>query len=500
MAEIRWQRWLLTAALLIPCLVLPLPAHAHPVPKDNHDRTIHVRLTPEGVLVDYTLEIDEWWAAQELPRDRTAGLTTRRDFYAAYAKYLGPVLADRLSGKLDGKALPFVCEKHRFEVLDHVRCDFRFKAAWTLEPGSEHTFSFREGNYELDDFSALRLSLAGNWKLTLKVLEVPDEKLINCLPEQRGPGEYGKLRKASATFVFTPSFTPGEVKAGLPPDPEPVPLPPRRKQRDTLTQIKDPPTGQVAFLRTIPPTEDSDGPPEAKRGLLGLLDTPHGLGFLLLLAAVFGAAHALTPGHGKTLVAAYLVGEQGTVWHAIVLGLSTTLSHTWAVILVAALLALVPGMAGAVQSLLGLVGGLMVAGLGFWLLLRRLARQADHVHLFDGHGHGTPTGKPGWWGVILLGVAGGIVPCLDAVLLLGFAISTQRMWLGLPLLLAFSAGLASVLVLLGVSVVHARNFAISRWGAGERLEQVSRVLPLVSAGVIALMGLWLCFSSIAGVH
>src|SRR5207244_13158513 len=75
--------------------------------------------------------------------------------------------------------------------------------------------------------------------------------------------------------------------------------------------------------------------PESRSTLVALLDSPHGFGLLLLLACGFGAAHALTPGHGKTLVAAYLVGERGTVWHAVVLGLVTTVTHTGAVLLLA---------------------------------------------------------------------------------------------------------------------------------------------------------------------
>src|SRR5207248_10099541 len=74
------------------------------------------------------------------------------------------------------------------------------------------------------------------------------------------------------------------------------------------------------------------------RGLTALFDSGYGVGVLLLAAAVFGMAHAFTPGHGKTLVAAYLVGEKGTVAHALTLGLSTTLAHTGSVIAVAVVL------------------------------------------------------------------------------------------------------------------------------------------------------------------
>ena len=99
------------------------------------------------------------------------------------------------------------------------------------------------------------------------------------------------------------------------------------------------------------------------------------------------------------------------------------------------------------------------------------------------------------WRLIVLGVSGGIVPCWDAIAMLALAISAGKLWLALPLLLAFSAGLAGVLVAIGVGVVYARNFAGRRWGGTERLRPLLRALPLVSAAFITLMGLWLCYGS-----
>src|SRR5204862_5021350 len=102
------------------------------------------------------------------------------------------------------------------------------------------------------------------------------------------------------------------------------------------------------------------------------LHTDHGFWLTMLLALAFGAAHALTPGHGKTLVAAYLVGEHGTVWHAVVLGLVTTLTHTGMVLILAVALRLFfpQGMSESARRdlhmTLGLAGGLIIAGLGFW--------------------------------------------------------------------------------------------------------------------------------------
>jgi nickel/cobalt exporter len=237
--------------------------------------------------------------------------------------------------------------------------------------------------------------------------------------------------------------------------------------------------------------------PVEQHSLLDLLLDPHrGFWVLLLLAAGFGAVHALTPGHGKTLVAAYLIGERGTAWHALLLGLVTTLTHTGAVLLLAVgLLLFFPRAVPAdVQAALGLIGGLLIAGMGFWLLLRRLSGGADHIHIGGGHHHHADQMSTG--GLIVLGISGGIVPCWDAIAMLGFAISAQRLWLALPLLLAFSAGLAGVLVAIGLAVVYLKGFSGSRWGQG----RLFRALPLLSAMMVMLLGLWLCYDSVHGQH
>ena len=91
-----------------------------------------------------------------------------------------------------------------------------------------------------------------------------------------------------------------------------------------------------------------------------------------------------------------------------------------------------------------------------------------------------------------MGISGGIVPCWDAIFLLGFAIITQRLWLAVPLLLAFSAGLAGVLVVIGMVVVYAKGFASAGWGES----RLVRALPVVSAALITVLGLWLCYDSV----
>jgi nickel/cobalt exporter len=463
-------------------------ASAHPVPRDNHDRFLLVSLTPNAVVVDYRLEVDESRAALDLPKSEQKKINSRDDLYNTFTRYFGDILAGNLVAYLDGEALDFKCVERRYtfrdeldQPLGHLRCDFRMEAAWKPTPDGKHTFTFRESNYELEDFDSVQVRLAAGETLPLTNVIAPDEKLLARKPADFLPGDGERVRKLSATFTMTQAETPtGSV---------------------TLTENK------------VPPEKREDAHPSSS--LLDLLlNTDQGVAMLLLLAFAFGGVHALTPGHGKTLVAAYLVGERGTVWHAVLLGCVTTITHTGAVILIATALIFFPNTdRAAVQTYLELLGGLLVLGLGIWLLYTRLAGRADHFHFHGGHHHHhdhdhdhdhshvavLPTSvaeKPSVWALAILGFKGGMVPCWDAIVLLLFAISKGCMGRGLPLLLAFSAGLAAVLTGLGVSVVHARNFAGKRWSQGERFQRVFRALPLVSAITVTLMGLWLCYDSV----
>lgn len=479
---------------------------AHPVPRDNHDRTIVVRLTGDAAEVDYRLEMDETRAALDMPKEETSAVGSRKEFHEAVVRFHRSVLAGNLDARLDGKPLEFTCMSGDFSVTDHLRCDFRFRATWRPAPDAPHTFAFREGNYELDDFSVLRLTIGSTGRVTLRTSVAPDETLMSKPGTERNPGDGERLRKASATFVVAEEEPRAVYKFALPPDPDPVRPGPRASR--SVAALRPPPVEAVARAKPDDEPqdpEDDDGHPQTLLHLL--LDTRRGFAMLLLLAAGLGAAHALTPGHGKTLAAAYLVGERGTVGQALALGLVTTVTHTAAVLVLAAILPVFfPDTARAsVQTALELVGGLLVAGLGLWLLMVRLAGRADHVHLGGGHHHShggnghtheAPDVRGGWRGLVVLGVSGGIVPCWDAVAILAGAVSAQRLWLAFPLLLAFSAGLASVLVAVGVAVVQAKKWAGSRWGAKDRFQRIERILPLLSAAVVTAMGLWLCYESV----
>jgi nickel/cobalt transporter (NicO) family protein len=213
------------------------------------------------------------------------------------------------------------------------------------------------------------------------------------------------------------------------------------------------------------------------------------LGVVLIALAValfWGAAHALTPGHGKAIVAAYLVGTRGKARHAILLGGIVTVTHTigvFALGLVTLALSefVVPEQ---LYPWLNLVSALLVVGVGLAVLRTRYRHVHAHRHGHHHHHHHDHEQGQGLRGLIAVGVSGGILPCPTALVVLLAAISLHRVGYGLLLIVAFSIGLASVVTAIGLVAVTAKR-AFSRL----RLDgPLVRALPAVSALVVLGLG------------
>ena len=234
----------------------------------------------------------------------------------------------------------------------------------------------------------------------------------------------------------------------------------------------------------------------ADAGFASLVGRSH-LSALVILASLaaalfWGAAHALSPGHGKTIVTAYLVGQRGTPRHAALLGLIVTITHTigvFALGLVTLALSqfVVPDR---LYPWLNLASGLLVVAIGasvFWARWRhRRAHAHGHHHHHHGHVPGSDPGTgPSFRSLLAVGVSGGLLPCSSALVVLLAAISLHRVAFGLILILAFSAGLALSITGIGLVAVLARR-------AFRRLSfegPVMRLLPAASALVILAAGL-----------
>lgn len=220
----------------------------------------------------------------------------------------------------------------------------------------------------------------------------------------------------------------------------------------------------------------------------------------LAVACGLGAVHALSPGHGKTIVAAYLVGTRGTVRHALLLGAVVTFTHTISVFALGlgTLFLSQYVLPDRIVPALGLVSGLSIVWIGAALLWRRVrnlhGHAHDHGHVHD-HGHPHSHDHPHHHGadevstasLIALGASGGLVPCPSALVLLLSAVALGRTAAGLVLLVAFSLGLAAVLMGIGVLVLYAKTLLPARERAVGH--PFFRYLPVVSAAVILCVGL-----------
>ncbi len=230
----------------------------------------------------------------------------------------------------------------------------------------------------------------------------------------------------------------------------------------------------------------------ADSGFAGLIGREH-LGFWVILASLgvalfWGAAHALSPGHGKTIVTAYLVGQRGTPRHAALLGLIVTATHTvgvFALGLVTLLLSrfVVPDK---LYPWLNLVSGLLVVGIGGSVLVARWRHRRAHRHGHDHHhGHDHDHGDLSMRSLLAVGVSGGLLPCPSALVVLLAAISLHRIGFGLLLIVAFSVGLALTVTGIGlVAVLAKRAFARLTFEG-----PLARLLPALSALVIVGAGI-----------
>lgn len=288
--------------------------------------------------------------------------------------------------------------------------------------------------------------------------------------------------------------------------------------------------------------------------LIAIPDLTTGVALLgLLVAAGLGGLHAFSPGHGKTVVGAYLVGSRGTAKHAVFLGLTVTATHTSSVFALG-LVTLFASQYVLPEKLfpaLSLASGAIILALGLSLFVARLrsalgnpqhthqdhdhahvsshdhsclqshSHESDHLHEQDhehalpndhdglGHTHGgrehthLPPGADGspvtWRSLFALGVSGGLLPCPSALVVLLSAIYLHRIGYGLLLIVAFSLGLASVLTGIGLAFVYAGRWLQRRTGERRVTAGLVRVVPVFSAFVIACVGALLCYEALAQV-
>jgi ABC-type nickel/cobalt efflux system permease component RcnA len=455
----------LIAALLAVAafLVAPAVATAHPLGNFTVNRSAGIEVSGDRVFVHYALDL------AEIPTFQL-GEEVRRPRYAAR-------LARELELVLDGRRAPLRVLEHRVAVrdgaggLETLRLDVVYEATGA---GSDLRFS--------DTAFPDRIG----WReVTLSARE--GAEVVRSSAPEVSPSD--ALRRYPQDLLSSPS----DVSSAT-----------------ATLELGDSP-GAPPSIGGAQPAPHEGGGFEAliERGDL----TPGVLLLSLLVAMFWGAAHALTPGHGKAMVAAYLVGTRGKPRHAFMLGGTVTVAHTAGVFAIGVVtLALsqfvVPEQ---LYPWLTLASGVLVVAVGAGVLRQRIragrGHEHAHHHHHDGdhdhghhrhhhHGHAHDhddalTSK----GILGVGVAAGLLPCPSALVVLLSAIALHRVGLGLALIVAFSVGLAATITAIGLVAVLARR----AFGRLSLNGPVVRALPAVSAALILVVGVAITVKAIPGV-
>lgn len=458
------------------------PVAAHPLGNFSVSRYTAIHLDERSVELRYVVDLAEIPTFQELQAQGVVA-DPAHPGALAYAARKADALRAGLRLEVGGQALTL--ERHAVEILfppgagglPTLKLGARYRATLPPPRGTA-ALSYRDENYA-DRAGWKEVILTAGPGVTLVVSSVPEQDRSQALADYPADLLDSPPQDTAAHALFT--------RDGI-----------------VVADVPSAPTAPTAGDQALRPNRQAAG----DVGLPRLLQaTSGGVGVILLalvVAAGLGALHALEPGHGKTMVAAYLVGSRGTAWHAVVLGVVVTASHTAAVYALGAatLYASRYVVPERIYPWLAVATGVTIAGLGLYLLGQR--SRGEHAHGHDHHDHdrvhhhhGHEHGHDHAHGhhhhdpavslkqLFTLGVTGGIVPCPAALVVLLGAVSLGRIGFGLVLIVAFSAGLAAVLIATGLLVIHARRILLAASGEGRI---VTRWLPLTSAALITLVG------------
>jgi nickel/cobalt exporter len=475
------------ASCVTPLLMTAGPAAAHPLGNFTVNRFSGLEVFPDRALVHYVVDMAEIPTFQELPRIdvNSDGRVTSLELQG-YADDLGPRISSNLSFSADGAPI----ELSLIEVnaglrqgqggLDVLRVD----ALYVGDLGASHaSLTYEDRNYR-GRLGWKEIVAYGTGGQGIVSSSVPSESASNELRTYPSSLLSSPLEVTQATVEVAPGAAPGTTTS-------------QRHARQT-------------------------GPMDLFAGAFAsLIERELSPGFFvvaLMLAGAAGALHALGPGHGKTVMAAYLVGTEGRAGHALAVGVAIAAMHTTSVVVLGLMTLWATSLfpPEAVYPWLSLVSGVVVLCLGACLLFSRVRSQRhrarddldarddqhshDHEHSHDhgrAHSHGSgehdhgPRGRAhdsplSWRGLVALALSGGLLPSPTALVVLLGAVALHRIAFGVALVAAFSVGLAGALTLLGLLVLRARSYAAARFSTSS-----ISLLPIGSTALILAMGLFL---------
>ncbi len=546
--------------VIVGCVLAPALGLAHPLGNFSINQYAGIRIGPDAIEVRYLVDLAEIPTFQEMQDSGIVAVVG----HPSLQRYLpGKIEALKRGLLLDVDGHPLSLQTVSTEILfppgagglPTMKLGALYRASFPPPGSGTRALHYRDTNFA-SRAGWKEVIAVGGPGVTVEQSSVPErdrsheladyptdllnsppqdlEAQVVFLPARGGPGLIGGPSASAPSPVRSsagaapppawsassavPSTAATSNEAGEPPSPTVAPGP------DSAIRPGETPLGLQPNRQATPRSAFTDlvATPQLRIGVVLVA---------LVVAATLGALHALEPGHGKTIVAAYLVGSRGTAMHAVLLGLIVTATHTGGVYLLGGVTLyasryVVPER---LYPWLGAGSGLAIAVLGVALFLRRYAEavgrpspahphshpqghhhdhgsHGEHGQTASDHGHAThvpghhvhahphgghrhvPDGPVSVSSLVALGVTGGIVPCPAAVVVLLSALSLHRVGFGLILIVAFSVGLAAVLITIGILMVYTRRLMSRFQGEGPFIQ---RWLPLASAAVITVFGLGL---------
>lgn len=491
--------------LVFACLA---SASAHPLGNFSVNQYSRLEVAKSAIRIRQVLDLAEIPAFQEfsaIDTDKNGSISDEE--LNAYADRITPAYLSNLSLTLNGQPLEIRVESKNIQLkkgagnLQTLMVKWDLSAKTTSAQPANH-ISFRNDNY----------------------------------PERLGWREIVVNRTSGIEIFDSTAFGSGitDELAAYPEETLSVPLNERAAEFSFVS-------GPLAAK--ITPLQNRDGHFTAAvqtDRLAALIDVPEitlTIAFFgLLLAMGLGAMHAMSPGHGKAVVGAYLVGSKGTPKHAVFLGLTVTITHTLGVFALGLLTLFASNyiLPETLMPFLSFFSGLIVLYIGLTMFKTRLFSflsldpsghphshggsshshdnhsHSDHDHAHDHHhthernglththdGHTHSHDVPdeiSWKSLLALGVSGGLLPCPSALVLMLSAINLNRIGYGLILTIAFSFGLAATLTVVGLVFLYG-----GRIFDGPKLSQnrIVQALPVFSAFVISCVGAVICYNSLS---
>jgi len=475
-------------------IALALPARpalaqpAHPLGNFSVNQSIGLKLSPDRVAVTAIVDLAELPTLQERPAvDANGDGKVGAAESAAYNTRICRAMAGAVALRVDG---------------DRVR--------WSVRPAG---FEYRPGSAGLH---TSRISCAFDAAADLTRRAVVD--VVNGYRADR-IGWREIIAAGHGVHIVNPPVPARSVSGSLRSYPTGL-LGSPLDQRSARLQVEPgdgPSAGAAIHVNRGDPV--SRWVAEADRTLERLVGghlTPFVGVLAVLLALTLGAAHAALPGHGKTVMAAYIAGRRGRPRDAFTVGAIVTLTHTGGVLVMGLLLTATASLAGeVVLSWLGIASGILVAAVGAAMLvgvLRRRASVCDHHHGHShdhdvhghshdhdhhGHSHSHPARRARRLSLVGMGIAGGLVPSPSALIVLLGAVGLGRTAFGVLLVVAYGVGMAAMLTAAGLVLVRVRD----RWASRPRrtLARLSALAPTGTAALVLCVGLGLAGRAMLGV-